>query len=75
MIFILNGCRGLIIHPAVVEHHGPPASDLAHLITVVYGIFSKKYRAVFLEHFCPKKPEQEEIQMSSVTTKNTDIKN
>ena len=33
MIFKLNGCRGLIIHPAIVEHHGPPASYLAHLIT------------------------------------------
>ena len=33
MILLLNGCRGLIIHPAVVVHHGPPASDLAHLIT------------------------------------------
>ena len=43
--------------------------------SVVYGIFSKKYRAVFLKHFSPKKPEQEESQMSSVTTKNTDMKN
>ena len=45
------------------------------LNSVVYGIFSKKYRAVFLENFCPQKPEQEESQMSSVTTKNTDMKN
>ena len=35
MILLLNGCRGLINHPADVVHHGPPASDLAHLITQV----------------------------------------
>ena len=34
--------------------------------SVVYGIFSKKYRKVFLEHFCPKKPVQAEIHLSSV---------
>ena len=43
--------------------------------SVVYGIFSKKYRAVFFENFCTQKPEQGESQMSSVTTKITDMKN
>ena len=43
--------------------------------SVVHWIFSKKYRAVFLKHFSQKKTEQEESQMSSVTTKNTDMKN
>ena len=43
--------------------------------SVVYGIFSKKYREVFLEHFCPKKPVQVEIHLSSVISKNPDVKN
>ena len=46
MILLLNGCRGLIIHPAVVEHHGPPASDLAHLITVPKRSLYKSYMYV-----------------------------
>ena len=37
---------------------------------VVYGIFSKKYREVFVEHFCRKKPVKTEIQMRTVITKN-----
>ena len=37
---------------------------------VVYGIFSKKYREVFVEHFCRKKPVQTKIQMRTVITKN-----
>ena len=43
--------------------------------SVVYGIFSKKYREVFFEHFCPKKPVQAEIQLSSVISTNPDVKN
>ena len=41
--------------------------------SVVYGIFSKKYREVFFEHFYCKKPNS--IELSFVTTKNTDVKN
>ena len=37
--------------------------------SVVYGIFSKKYREVFLKHFCNKTPVQAKIQMITVTTK------
>ena len=43
--------------------------------SVVYGIFSKKYREVFFEHFCPKKPVQAEIHLSSVISKTPDVKN
>ena len=43
--------------------------------SVVYGIFSKKYREVFFEHFCPKKPVQAEIQLSSIISTNPDVKN
>ena len=35
--------------------------------SVVYGIFSKKYREVFFEHFCCKKPIQA-VSLSIVTT-------
>ena len=42
--------------------------------SVVYGIFSKKYREVFVEHFCRKKKVQAEIQMISVTSKKPDVK-
>ena len=38
--------------------------------SIAYGIFSKKYREVFFEHFCCKKSEQAKIQMSTVITKN-----
>ena len=38
--------------------------------SVAYGIFSKKYREVFFEHFCCKKSVQAKIQMSNVITKN-----
>ena len=38
--------------------------------SVAYGIFSKKYREVFFEHFFCKKPVQAKIQMRSVITKN-----
>ena len=38
--------------------------------SVAYGIFSKKYREVFFEHFCCKKSVQAKIQMSTVITKN-----
>ena len=41
--------------------------------SVVYGIFSKKYRKVFFEQFCRKKPIQAESQLSSDPTKNTDL--
>ena len=34
--------------------------------SVVYGIFSKKYRKVFLEHFWRKKPVQAKIEMRTV---------
>ena len=43
--------------------------------SVVYGIFSKKYREVFLEHFCPKKTVQAEIHLSSLISKNPDVNN
>ena len=36
--------------------------------SVVYGIFSKKYREVFLEHFWCKKPVQAKIEMRTVIT-------
>ena len=36
--------------------------------SVVYGIFSKKYRKVFLEHFWCKKPVQAKIEMRTVIT-------
>ena len=42
MILLLNGCRGLINHPADVVHHGPPASDLAHLITIIFKTFLRQ---------------------------------
>ena len=38
--------------------------------SVAYGIFSKKYREVFFEHFWCKKSVQTKIQMSTVITKN-----
>ena len=38
--------------------------------SVAYGIFSKKYREVFIEHFCCKKPVQAKIQMSTIITQN-----
>ena len=37
---------------------------------VVYGIFSKKYREVFVEYFCCKKSVQVKIEMRTVITKN-----
>ena len=37
------------------------------LNSVVYGIFSKKYREVFFEHFFCKKPAQAKIQLTTVT--------
>ena len=37
--------------------------------SVAYGIFSKKYREVFFEHFCCKKPVQAKIQLTTVTDK------
>ena len=43
--------------------------------SVVYGIFSKKYRKVFFEHFCPKKTVQAEIHLISVISKNHVVKN
>ena len=43
--------------------------------SVVYGIFNKKYREVFFEHFCPKKPVQAESHLSSVISKTPDVKN
>ena len=38
--------------------------------SVVYGIFSKKYREVFVEYFCCKKSVQVKIEMRTVITKN-----
>ena len=38
--------------------------------SIAYGIFSKKYREVFFEHFCCKKPEEAKIQMNTIITKN-----
>ena len=38
--------------------------------SVAYGIFSKKYREVFFEHFFCKKSVQAKIQMRPVITKN-----
>ena len=38
--------------------------------SVAYGIFSKKYREVFFEHFWYKKPVQAKIQIRPVITKN-----
>ena len=35
--------------------------------SVAYGIFSKKYREVFIEHFCCKKPVQAKIQLKIIT--------
>ena len=43
--------------------------------SVVYGIFNKKYREVFFEHFFPKKPGQAEINLRSVISKTPDVKN
>ena len=43
--------------------------------SVVYGIFSKKYREIFFEHFCPKKPAQAKTHLNSVISKNPDVKN
>ena len=43
--------------------------------SVAYGIFSKKYREVFFEHFCCKKPVQAKINLSSVISKTPDVKN
>ena len=48
---------------------------LSHFVAVVnssvnsvaYGIFSKKYREVFFEHFCCKKPVQAKIQLKIIT--------
>jgi hypothetical protein len=38
--------------------------------SVVYGIFSKRYREVFLENFWCKKPVQAKIEMRTVITTN-----
>ena len=35
--------------------------------SIAYGIFSKKYREVFFEHFCCKKPVQAKIQLKIIT--------